>query len=192
MRTCIWTRETVKSFWSVHFDDWLLILTHRAVLLTISFLPCSPWERAPLEPFTPALCQLLFGCGTLFGIHTHLKWTRQGQFLSTPGVFSVLWEEVGGSFGSATSSSQRECLANHRSLGKEMAAQPCLWMFWLLRTYNMAWKSLEGAVWGGAKGIVGFYSSFSSCLSSLSLSVLSWQSRFVSWIADWKRKSDFI
>lgn len=82
-----------------------------------SFLACSPWERAPLGPFTPALCQLPFGCGTLFGIHTHLKWTRRGQFLSTPGVFSVLGEEVGGGgFGSATGRSQRECLAKSQIL----------------------------------------------------------------------------
>ena len=72
-----------KPSGSAHFDDWLL---------TISFLPSAlRGSEPPLQPFTPAPCQLLFGYGTLFGIHTHLKWTRQGQFLSTPGV---LGEEV--------------------------------------------------------------------------------------------------
>lgn len=41
-----------------------------------------------------------------------------------------------------------------------MAAQACLWMFWLLLTNNMAWKSLERAFGGGAKAILAFYPSF--------------------------------
>lgn len=91
--------------------------------LSPSFLALSVGASPSPKPFTPAPCQLLFGCGTLFGIHTHLKGTRQGQFLSTPGVFSALGrgDEAaigggGGFFGLATSSSQREHLANHRFL----------------------------------------------------------------------------
>lgn len=94
----------------------LVLLLPCPIMLPPSF-PAVRGSEPHLQPFTPALCQVLFGCGTLFGIHTHFKGTRQGQFLSAWGwgEFSLLWEGLEWEFGLATARSQTEHLANHRS-----------------------------------------------------------------------------
>lgn len=74
---------------------WKLPLPHPSPTLFHSHSPALRGSESLSRPFAPALRQLPLGCGTLFGIHTHLKWTRRGQFLSAPGPFSLPWESVG-------------------------------------------------------------------------------------------------
>lgn len=96
--------------WQAYFSRWKIAWQSSCLYIFTLDSPCRPPLLSPphppsppnhcslrgseplSSPSPPALCQLLFGCGTLFGIHTHLKGTRQGQFLSALGVFSVLGE----------------------------------------------------------------------------------------------------
>lgn len=139
------------------------------------------------QPVTPALRQLLFGCGALFGIHTRGKWTQQGQFLSTPRA------PVGGQGGGGCKAAALvaaltlvagELLAalggntwqTRDPSGKKGGAATLVNVL-IVTDSQHACRSLERAVGGGGAGggILGFYSSLCSCLSSLSLSVSSWQ-----------------
>lgn len=83
---------------------------------SLFLLLAAPWERAPLQPVAPAPRQLLFGCGTLFGIHTRWKWTQQGQFLSTP-----------------------------REPGEAVAEWRC-WFWWLGHFWLRHWRHSEGTL----------------------------------------------
>lgn len=68
-------------------------------VLSLSLTPPTPALRGsePLTSPSPRLCaKVLFGCGTLFGIHTHFKGTLRGQFLSALGVFLLLGEGLEG------------------------------------------------------------------------------------------------
>lgn len=66
-------------------------------------------------------------------------------------------------------------------------------MLGLLLTHNVPRRSLERAVGGwGVGGVLGFYSFLHCCLSSLSLSVSSWQRVAVCWVPGGEQKNDFI
>lgn len=145
---------------------------------------CSPWERAPLEPFTPALCQLLFGCGALFGIHTHLKWTQRGQFLSTPGVFSVVGGGGGGKFWLSHQQLLEGALGKWEIFVERNGSRATFVNVLIVTDSQHGLEIFRGGSLRRSKGHLGLLSLFSSYLSPLSPSVFSWQSGVVSWIAD--------